>query len=328
SKDGITPLASKDAPMARAIFQGENVKNKEIILVNRKGDHLPLLCNSAPIRAKNDEIIGGIVTWNDISEIKKAEEILRRDKKTLQKLVKERSEELVEIQVELERSKRLSDIGTLAATVAHELRNPLAGMRLATAYIKKKIGDSTVGVQLDGIDQMITESSQIIDNLLFYSRLKPPQRKVMDLHSLLEECTDTLKQVRITKNIVLSKYIDSLKELPISADPVQIREVFTNILNNAADAIPDHGGEIEVRSRVYHDLVAIHIKDNGHGIAKEDLKKIFEPFFTTKAKGTGLGLTVCGQIVKMHGGSINISSRKGKGTSVIITLPKEEPLKK
>jgi PAS domain S-box-containing protein len=327
--NGITPVASKDTPLARSIFHGETVKNKEIILLNSKGHHLPLLCNSAPIRDKNGNIIGGITTWNDITDLKKAEEVLKRDKKTLQKLVKESSMELIEIQTELERSKRLSDIGTLAATVAHELRNPLAGINVAATIIRMKITDeAVVEHELQRIEKMLTESDQIIDNLLFYSRLRPPQRKNMNIHQLLEECIEALQQVNIRKNIVLAKHIDSLKDIPVSADPVQIREVLTNILNNAADAVNHHGGEIKVSARVYREVIKIHVTDNGHGMGKEDLKKIFDPFFTTKAKGTGLGLTVCRQIVKMHGGFIDVKSVIGKGTSVIITLPKEEPLKK
>jgi PAS domain S-box-containing protein len=260
----------------------------------------------------------------NITERKQAEEILKRDKKTLQKMVEERSAELIKIQAEMERSKRLSDIGTLAATVAHELRNPLAGIGLATAVIKKKTADNIIKRQLKGIDNMVAESGQIIDNLLFYSRLRPKHRKTFALHPLLEECIDTLRHAHIGKNIVISKYIDSLKDVQICADPVQIREVFTNILNNAADAVSDHGGEIDVEARVYRELIKIHMTNNGRSISMRNLKKVFDPFFTTKAKGTGLGLTVSMQIVKMHGGSINIKDRNGKGTSFIITLPKRE----
>ena len=269
--------------------------------------------------------IGRVWSFRDITERNRAEEILKRDQKTLRKMVEERSGRLMKIREELERSKRLADIGTLAATVAHELRNPLAGISLATAVIKRKTADDVIGRQLEGIDNMVAESGQIIDNLLFYSRLRPKHRKTVNVHSILEECIDTLRHVRIGKNIMISKHIDSLKDVPICADPVQIREVFANILNNAADAVSDHGGEIEVKARVCRELIEIHMTNNGRGIAKEDLKKVFDPFFTTKARGTGLGLTVSMQIVKMHGGSINIKDRDGEGTSFIISLPRGEP---
>ncbi len=267
------------------------------------------------------------VLIRDITERKKAEEILKRDKSALKILVREKTAELMENQIKLDKSKRLSDIGTLAATVAHELRNPLSGISLAVAVIKKRNADNIVERQLERINVMIAESGQIIDNLLFYSRLKPKHRKPLDVHFLLEECISTLQQVHTRKNIVISKHIDDLKNVTIFADPGQIREVFANILNNSADAVPDHGGEIDVKARIYRGLIKIHITDNGSGIAKKDLKKVFDPFFTTKPKGTGLGLTVCMQIVKMHGGFINIKNGNEKGTSIIITIPAGEPKK-
>lgn len=265
------------------------------------------------------------VTLSDITIPKKAEEILKRDKTSLEKLVKKSSIELIETQKELEKSKRLHDIGILAATVAHELRNPLFAISLATSLIRTQTQDDTVKTQLQIIDKMIAESGQIIDNLLFYSHMKKPQCQNLNLHSLLEACTDSIKPEHYEKNVMISKHIDSLKDVLISTDGVQIKEVFNNILNNALDAVPDSEGKIDVKARVLPKLVKIQITNNGPGIPKGDLIKIFDPFFSTKVKGTGLGLTVCGQIVKMHGGFINIKCGKEKGTSFIITLPRANP---
>ena len=110
----------------------------------------------------------------------------------------------------------------------------------------------------------------------------------------------------------------------IMADALQMREVFNNLLDNAVDAVPATGGQIEIRSRDLGDNVEIIIGDNGHGINGQVLGKIFNPFFTTKAKGTGLGLTVCSQIVKMHDGKIDISSELDKGSTVTLLLPKRK----
>jgi PAS domain S-box-containing protein len=269
--------------------------------------------------------IGRVWAFRDITDRKKAEEILKRDRETLLKLVKERSSELIEIQTELERSKRLTDIGTLAATVAHELRNPLAAINLAAAVIKRKNTDNMIERQLERIDNTINESYQIIDNLLYYSRIRSPQYKSLSLHTIIEECVETVLDTNKRKGILVSKHMESIKALTTSADPLQIREVFINVLNNAADAVPEHCGNIVVKTSVFRKLIKINIMDNGHGTAGKDLKKAFDPFFTTKSKGTGLGLTICKQIVKMHSGSISIKNIKGKGTAVIITLPKEAP---
>jgi PAS domain S-box-containing protein len=267
--------------------------------------------------------IGRVWAFRDITDRKKAEEILKRDRKTLLKLVKERSAELIEIHTELERSKRLSDIGTLAATVAHELRNPLAAINLAAAVIKRKNTDNMIEQQLERIDKTINESYQIIDNLLYYSRIRSPQCKSLSLHTIIEECIETILDTNKRKDILVSKHMESIKALTISADPIQIREVFINVLNNAADAVPEHCGNIVIKASVLRGLMKINIMDNGHGIEGKDLKKVFDPFFTSKSKGTGLGLSICKQIVKMHSGSIAIKSVKGKGTAVIIKLPKE-----
>ncbi len=253
---------------------------------------------------------------------KLADEIFRRDKETLEKLVGERSEKLIDVQIELEKAKRLSDIGTLAATVAHELRNPLAAMSMALAIIRRKPTEETVNRQSDNIEKMINESNQIINNLLFYSRLRSPQYEVCDLHAILRECVEIQKR-RSEKEILFNTCFDSEKSM-MMADTLQMREVFNNLLNNAADAVPASGGQIGIQSHDLGNNVEIIIGDNGHGITGQILGKIFDPFFTTKAKGTGLGLTVCSQIVNMHDGKIDIISEQDKGSTVTLVLPKRK----
>ena len=120
------------------------------------------------------------------------------------------------------------------------------------------------------------------------------------------------------------KNLDSIKGITIEADPLQIREVFGNILNNAFDAIPAEKGQIKIMAENEDEFIKVTIEDSGVGIAKDILEKIFEPFFTTKAKGTGLGLSVCRQIINMHEGEIGVKSELGQGTSFIVRLPKKE----
>lgn len=259
---------------------------------------------------------------SDITARKQAEEILKRDKETLKRIVKERSEKLLEVQVELERAKRLSDIGTLASTVAHELRNPLAAITISAAIIKRRSKNEAVEEQLKNIDKMVDESDQIINNLLFYSRLRLPHNENIVIYDIINECVENLSR-QIKKNVKFKRNFDSLKDIMITADPIQLKEVFHNLLHNAADAVPDACGEVEVLASNYPEIIKIHIKDNGHGIDALYREKVFDPFFTTKAKGTGLGLTVCNQIVKIHGGSIDIESEHDKGTTITITLPKK-----
>jgi PAS domain S-box-containing protein len=232
-----------------------------------------------------------------------------------------RSEEgLMAARTELERAKRLSDIGTLAATVAHELRNPLATIGMAAVNIKRKAKNPDLDRHLANIDKKIFESNQIINNLLFYSRLKPPHYERVGIHDILEESIEAAGE-RFAGNICLDRNISGLREVFVEADPIQLKEVLNNILNNAADAIHDGGGKIEVSGARENGFVRIAVKDSGMGIDKDTLERVFDPFFTTKAKGTGLGLSVCRQIMAFHGGSIELRSVPGGGTAANMLLP-------
>ncbi|MBF0478940.1 MAG: PAS domain-containing protein [Candidatus Omnitrophica bacterium] len=292
-------------------------------LVDQNADIRILLTSKVPLLDNAGLVIGLVGIGRDITQQKLAEDILKRDKETFEKLVQERTQDLIETQMELDRAKRLSDIGTLAATVAHELRNPLAAIAMAAANIQRKIkGAVSFERHFHTIEKKITQSDLIINNLLFYSRLRKPSLQNIEIHSILEECVD-LAEKQHNGKIVFERRFDPIKNIVIEADVLQMHEIFSNLLNNACDAIVDVMGRIEITTKHDEAFVKIYIKDNGEGISKENLKQIFEPFFTTKAKGTGLGLTVCYQVMKMHGGTIGFTSEPGQGTVVEIVLPKK-----
>jgi len=252
----------------------------------------------------------------------KAEQALKRDKDMIEKLVVKRTRELLDVQVELERSKRLSDIGTLAATVAHELRNPLGVIRTAVYNIKRKNQNNNLDSHLANIEKKISESNQIINNLLDYSRIKTPHFEKTKICALLDEGIETEKEKYINKKIEFVRRLGPIQDTYVEADPLQIKEVFNNILDNACQAMDKAEGRIEISGkRDDENNVIISFKDNGIGIEKEDIARLFEPFFTRKSKGTGLGLTICKELVKLHNGKIIVESVPGKGTSVLITLP-------
>jgi signal transduction histidine kinase len=229
--------------------------------------------------------------------------------------------QLMDAQVALEKTKRLSDIGMLSATVAHELRNPLAAMKLAAFNISRKAKDSTLLSHIRTIEKKILESDQIINNLLFFSRMRTPHLELVDVSRVLDECVDTLAR-QAEKKIAIGRSLGPIRGAEIEVDQLQLREAVQNILNNAYDALPDDGGKIEIAAADEGGFVTVDFKDNGLGIEAEALKRVFDPFFTTKAKGTGLGLPVCRQMVEMHGGTITIASQPGAGTTVTIRLPK------
>lgn len=237
-------------------------------------------------------------------------------------------EELHSAQAELGRAKRLSDIGTLAAIVAHELRNPLATIGMAIVNIKRKSKNPELETHFANIDKKIFESNQLINNLLFYSRLRPPHYERFDIRQLVREAIDAAKHYRAGTSIGVD--IDSLEGVIVEADPLQIKEVLNNIINNAGDAGRAEDGKLKVSGARENGFVHIAVQDSGPGIDRETLARVFDPFYTTKPNGTGLGLPVCRQIMTFHGGSVELKSEPGKGTTADILLPvkKAAPAKK
>ncbi len=235
-------------------------------------------------------------------------------------------EALLKAQMQLAEARRLSDIGTLAATVAHELRNPLAAIQMASYNIKRKAQNPLLDKHLLTIENKVNESEQIISNLLFYSRLRPPQYENINICESINECITLVKRRFAQEKINLDVNISSIKKVSIEADPLQMKEVFCNILNNAYESQTKVDKRVEIKAGIENTSVKFMVKDSGEGIDKNDLERIFDPFFTTKARGTGLGLTVCKQVINLHGGTIDIESEKDKGTVVTVRLPiKKEP---
>ncbi|MBI4335586.1 MAG: hypothetical protein HY589_02915 [Candidatus Omnitrophica bacterium] len=232
------------------------------------------------------------------------------------------TDKILKTQRSLSDAKRLSDIGTLAATVAHELRNPLGVIRIAAYNIRRKAQNPLIEGNLINIEKKIMEADQIINNLLYYSRIRVPVLDEVDIYNLMEECVANVKNKFSDSRIVMKKNYGYLQGVIIKADPTQLKEVFANMLTNAYEALPEGSGRVEVIGKIDEDAgqIDIRIKDNGIGIEPEYLKRIQEPFFTTKSKGTGLGLTVSYYIVKLHSGTIDVESEKGRGTSFKITL--------
>jgi PAS domain S-box-containing protein len=277
-----------------------------------------------PIENHDNKITAKLKIFRDITQRKKAEEVLARDKKTLEKLAEEKSRELIAAQKKLAHAQRLSDIGTFASMIAHELKNPLSTMKLAIYNVKRKTDDSRITGHIERINNKIEESLQIINNLLFHARIRESHFKEVNISGILEECAEEF--VVSKGKITVIENLKDIRGVIIDADLIQIKEVINNLFNNASDAVDEDSGRIEVIASRNNGRVIITIKDNGKGIDNENMEKIFEPFFTTKTKGTGLGLAVCRQIARNHNGELTINSRKGEGTTVVLTLPvKQNP---
>lgn len=238
--------------------------------------------------------------------------------------------ELLEAQQRLVSAARLTSMGELAAGVAHEINNPLAGALNYIKLMKKRIGSppaaqdpATVQRYLETMESEITRVSNIVRALLDFAR---PTEPVIERVSVAELCQKSLLLIRYQislQNIeVIEDYQDA--QYPIRVDFKQFQQVLMNIVINAAQAMPQ-GGRITVHTRraARLDTMQIIIEDTGCGIPQENLPHIFEPFFTTKSKekGTGLGLSTVYSIVVKHGGRIDVESSVGVGTKFIISIP-------
>ncbi len=217
---------------------------------------------------------------------------------------------------------KLSSLGRMAAGIAHEINNPLAGILLYSSNLSKKVPSG--GALEEGLKIIIKETQRcktIIQGLLEFARDKKPQKVMTNINDIIESALGILynefhlQHVRIEKN--LSKDIERL-----FLDENQIEQVFINLLLNALHAVDD-SGLITVQSAMDAEQNSIHVEvaDNGCGIAAGDIKKVFEPFFSTKANGTGLGLAVSYGIIKNHQGDLRVFSEPGQGTRFVIKLP-------
>jgi PAS domain S-box-containing protein len=258
------------------------------------------------------ERLSGIV--QDITERKRAEEALRS-----------KIEELAATTQQLWQASKLATMGELAASIAHELNNPLATVGLRTESLLMQLPEeSDQRKPLEIISQEVDRMATLVNNLLQFSRRSHRQVSTVDPREEIATSVEFVQYHLRSHNIeVVREFADVLPS--IQADRQQLRQLFLNLLTNASDAMPQ-GGKLTVRagSNGFGDAaVAIDFADSGEGITSENLERVWDPFFTTKpeGKGTGLGLAICRRIVEEHGGTISIQSGGTDGTTVRIVLP-------
>lgn len=277
---------------------------------------LPLLtafANQAAIAIENARLFEELEKWGSELEAR----------------VEERTSELEEAQERLIRAERLAVIGQLGASVGHELRNPLGIIKNSIYYLKMKLGyaDEKVQKHLNIMEREIARSNKIINDLLSFARSKKPILQKTQINNIVR---DALSRTTVPDKVAVITELGGHLP-PLMADPDQIEQVFINLISNAVQAMPD-GGRLIIKSEVQRipppdfgsrtsDFVVISFTDTGCGIPEENIGKLFEPLFTTKAKGIGLGLAVCKQIIEAHQGTIEVESEVGKGTTFRVKLP-------
>jgi two-component system sensor histidine kinase ChiS len=250
--------------------------------------------------------------------IKKRSQQLQEINEALNRQIAER--EMLEERVV--RQEKLAVLGELAGGVGHELRNPLGAIKNTTYFLNMALDqpDLEVKESLGILEKEVANCERIIASLLDFARARAPLRRQVDIKELLQ---GVLSHIKIPENIeVKNRFSDSLSL--ILADPDQLSQVFGNIILNAVQAMPA-GGELLIKSETSEpEWIAVSVTDTGGGIPPENLEKIFEPLFTSKARGIGLGMAVTRTFVEGHGGSIEVRSEVGRGSTFTVRLPMAE----
>ncbi|MDM8533170.1 ATP-binding protein [Clostridiaceae bacterium HSG29] len=245
---------------------------------------------------ENRNINGYICSFNNVTERKKLES-------------------------RIQRLDRLATAGTLASGVAHEIRNPLTGMRTSIQVLKRRLKENLTGnneIMFERLIKEIDRINKLISDLLNYSKRVDSKLQKVKVFQSVSDTLALLDGELKRKNIkTLIDCEDS--EITFLIDPSQFNQILLNLIKNSVDAIEHENGEISVKMNYIDNLkngAELIINDNGSGISNELIKKVFDPFFTTKSSGTGLGLSVVHELVYQNGGEINIQSIVGKGTTV------------
>ncbi len=275
---------------------GEVVSNLEVKRLTKDGREIMTTMTTSPLKDAEGRIIGASRICRDITSMKKAEERL-----TL--------------------AERLSSLGELTAGVAHELRNPLAGIKINTQVLaRQKDLSETDRRVVEGTLEGIGKIQKIVDDMLYFARPKPAHFQEEDINEVIEKSLAIL-QAKFRKSNVSPIWEKGEKPPRVRIDIHQIQQVLINLMLNAIQAM-EKGGTLTLRTFPENPSgVAVEIRDTGVGIPAANLKKIFDPFFTTKSEGTGLGLSISLKILDNHRASLDVESEEGEGSVFTIHFP-------
>lgn len=312
-----TPLCHTLCPLKRSVQMKETTSNFEIVMTHRNGQRIPISVNTAVLRDAEGNVLGGVETFRDISEV-------------------------TALRNRLESISRLRSLAVVAAGVAHEIRNPLAVISTNLEHLREKLGTNVT--DSDALEDVLIEvarANQIVKRLLDFASPQKTSKVSIDVNELVESVLADLAGRSRENQIRVDRHLTA--DLPLcDADPGQLRTALANIVVNALEAMPT-GGTLVVQTRGQTEtlsvdgmrlrpppipkdwqFVAVVIQDSGQGIPAAHVAHVFDPFFSLKDEGTGLGLSVSYQIIERHGGMIDLDSEPGAGTRVCVRLPVSE----
>ncbi len=241
---------------------------------------------------------------------------LARELNSMARAVEERERELV-------RSERLAAVGKMAASIAHEVRNPLSSIALNTELLDEEIGGASDEAKqlLTSIHREVDRLTHVTEEYLSFARLPKPKIARESVNKLVTALADFVREDLAVKQVALAVELGA-GDPAAMIDAAQLRQCLINLVRNASEAvIAKGGGKVMLRTRSADGRVVIEVEDDGIGIPPDVLPRLFDPFFSTKESGSGLGLALTQQIVKDHGGDIAVDSTVGKGTTFKVSVP-------
>jgi two-component system, NtrC family, nitrogen regulation sensor histidine kinase GlnL len=300
-EDILREMVGKTAATGMIISDYEN------IALARGGHITPVSATTSPLLQDNGEQIGTILVLRDLTNIRDLERAVRQ-------------------------ADRLSTLGTLAAGLAHEVKNPLGGIKGAAQLLERELPEESelrdyTRIMLKEVHRV----NRIVEELLELASPRRLELAKVNLHKTLGDILILQKRTVGREKVTFQQQFDPSIP-PILGDEALLTQLFLNLIKNAVEAVGETGF-VRVTSRVLSDysmtqkgerrarMAAIEISDDGPGIQKEQMEHLFTPFFTTKAMGTGLGLSICHKIVSEHRGMIKVDSDPGKGTTFTVMLP-------
>jgi PAS domain S-box-containing protein len=329
---GITIVAKKDQTLCYGAMAAPNVQVKKFKVQRQRshasgepfenearhrsanGEYRWFLVRAVPLRDAHGNILKWYGTLTDVEDRKKAEQ---------------ERERLRQLEADLAHVNRVSTLGELAASLSHELRQPIAAAitdaKTCLRWLEREQPDmeeareATMRVVNDG-----NRAAEIIERLRsFYKKGAPLRRELVDVNEVVREMLDLLRSEANRYSICMRKYL--APELPkVTADRVQLQQVLMNLMLNGIEAMKDAGGELTIKSeRDENGDLLISISDCGVGLPTENSDQIFEAFFTTKPQGSGMGLTISRSIIKSHGGRMWADANAKRGVTFYFTLPRE-----
>ncbi len=299
--------------MQQLSSSGKRIDEKEVVFRKKNGEKIIVELNASPIHDENNNFEGIVLLFRDLTEIH-------------------------QLKKQVERMERLALLGELAAGIAHEIRNPLGGIKTAAQVLEESFGVDDFRLQLiQRIVREVDKANRLLQEFFKFAKPTKPQLAFHNIEMIIDGVYLLLAPKLQKRNIKFSaSFAENVPQVYV--DETQIEQVILNLFLNSIDAMPE-GGELRVNTRSKklrildkerenlnienHEVtyVIVEISDTGIGIPEQHIEKIFNPFFTTKTDGVGLGLSICSRLIEENGGKIDVVRGKEKGATFILAIP-------